>query len=416
MKPESAASKFVVLYARVSTARQAEMDLSIPDQLRQMRMWAQQSGYQVFREFKEPGASATDDKRPVFQEMLALATQKPAKFAAIIVYTLSRFYRDGIEFGVHERKLAKNKVKVISITQPTSDDPAGEMMRRVITMFDEHQSRENSKHTHRSMCENARQGFYNGSSAPFGYVTVTTDRQGARGRMKKRLQVDESESAIVRDIYRWYLHGLSGKTMGVKEIATHLNNTGRLMRGHPWRIQKVHSVLSSRAYLGEHVFNRRDSKSGEMRPPEEWITVHSDPIIDPLTFNQVAAIRSSRAPAKKPPRLVASPHVLTGVLKCACCGSAMTATTGKYGKYKYYKCSRRQSVSNNACQNKKQWPMEQFDDLILDYFCNVVLQPDRLNQLLALLRRKRPAVPRRQVKSEGVMQFGEAVAMNRCCG
>ena len=215
MKSESVASKFVVLYARVSTARQAEMDLSIPDQLRQMRMWAQQSGYQVFHEFIEPGASATDDKRPVFQEMLALAAQKPAKFAAIIVYTLSRFYRDGIEFGVHERKLAKNKVKVISITQPTSDDPAGEMMRRVITMFDEHQSRENSKHTHRSMCENARQGYYNGSSAPFGYSTVATDRQGARGRMKKRLKVDEAESAVVRDIYRWYLHGFNGKTMGV---------------------------------------------------------------------------------------------------------------------------------------------------------------------------------------------------------
>ena len=84
------------------------------------------------------------------------AMMKPSEFEVIIIHSLSRFFRDGIEFGVYERKLAKNKVKVISITQPTSDDSAGEMMRRIITMFDEHQSKEISKHVSRCMKENAR--------------------------------------------------------------------------------------------------------------------------------------------------------------------------------------------------------------------------------------------------------------------
>lgn len=69
---------------------------------------------------------------------------------------------DHIQSGVYERQLRKNDVAVISITQPTAEDAAGEMLRSVIRLFDEHQSRETSKHTHRSMCENARQGFYNG--------------------------------------------------------------------------------------------------------------------------------------------------------------------------------------------------------------------------------------------------------------
>ena len=34
----------VALYARVSTAKQAEKDLSIPDQLRQMREWCKRTG------------------------------------------------------------------------------------------------------------------------------------------------------------------------------------------------------------------------------------------------------------------------------------------------------------------------------------------------------------------------------------
>jgi site-specific DNA recombinase len=35
------------LYARVSTARQAEKELSIPDQLQQMRDWCERQGISV---------------------------------------------------------------------------------------------------------------------------------------------------------------------------------------------------------------------------------------------------------------------------------------------------------------------------------------------------------------------------------
>jgi len=53
----------VALYARVSTTKQAEKDLSIPDQLRQMRDWCKGQGLAVAMEYVEPGASATDDSR-----------------------------------------------------------------------------------------------------------------------------------------------------------------------------------------------------------------------------------------------------------------------------------------------------------------------------------------------------------------
>ena len=53
----------IAIYARVSTTRQAENDLSIPDQLRQLHEWAKANGHLVVQEYVEPGASATDDKR-----------------------------------------------------------------------------------------------------------------------------------------------------------------------------------------------------------------------------------------------------------------------------------------------------------------------------------------------------------------
>jgi len=326
----------VALYARVSTTRQAENDLSIPDQLRQMREWAKANGHLVVQEFVEPGASATDDKRPVFQQMINDALMKPPAFETIIIHSLSRFFRDGIEFGVYERKLAKNKVKVISITQPTSDDAAGEMMRRIICMFDEHQSKEISKHVSRAMKENARQGYFNGSRAPFGYCASSTEVAASRGRQKKKLVIENAEADVVRLAYRLYLDGLNGRSMGLKEIAKYLSEHGYLMRGKPWSIQKVHTLLSDTLYMGDYYFNVRDSKANKQRPPEEWVKTDIPAIVDAVIFERVRMVRESRAPGNGTaiPKAMSSPVLLAGIIKCGVCGHRMTLSTGKSGAYR----------------------------------------------------------------------------------
>ena len=377
----------VALYARVSTTRQADNDLSIPDQLRQMHKWAKVNGHIVVSEYIEPGASATDDKRPVFQQMMHDALMKPPAFDAIIVHSHSRFFRDGIEAGVHERKLKRNGVRLFSITQPTSDDASGELVRNIIRMFDGYQSQENAKHTSRAMKENARQGFFNGSLAPFGYMAISTDISGSRGRKKKKLAINEAEAGIVRMAYDLYLHGLNGQPMGVKEIAKHLTLKGLLMRGKPWRIQKMHDLLSDTLYMGEYYFNVRDSKANHNRPPEEWVKTDIPAIIDAATFERVRVKRESRSPSRIPPRRLSSPTLLTGLLKCGICGAGMTLATGKSGRYKYYKCLNRQSIGNHSCTSHN-LPMEKIDDLVLQRLADTIFAPDRLQDLMAELRKR----------------------------
>ena len=376
----------VALYARVSTTRQAENDLSIPDQLRQLNEWAKANGYLVVQEYVEPGASATDDKRPVFQKMIADAMMKPPAFDAIIIHSLSRFFRDGIEFGVYERKLAKNKVKVISVTQPTSDDAGGEMMRRIINLFDEHQSKEISKHVSRCMKENARQGFFNGSAPPFGYQAIVTDIAGSRGRHKKKLAINEAEAGIVRMAYDLYLNGHQGHEMGCKEIAKHFTEKGLLMRGNAWNIQKTHKLLSDTLYMGEYFTNIRDAKANTNRPSEEWVKTSIPAIVDAATYERVREKREARAPAKTPPRVTNSPILLTGLIKCVC-GASMTLATGKSGRYKYYKCTRRQNKGNHACTSAN-LPMEKIDALVLEQLAQKVFAKERLQTLMAELRKR----------------------------
>jgi DNA invertase Pin-like site-specific DNA recombinase len=69
-----AAAVRAALYLRVSTGRQADNDLSIPDQRRQAKANCASRGWEIAADYVEPGASATDDRRPEFQRMIDAAT------------------------------------------------------------------------------------------------------------------------------------------------------------------------------------------------------------------------------------------------------------------------------------------------------------------------------------------------------
>ena len=75
------------LYLRVSTARQAEHDVSIPDQRKQGEAYCAARGYQLVETFVEAGASATNDRRPEFQRMIEAGTAKPAAFEVVVVHS-----------------------------------------------------------------------------------------------------------------------------------------------------------------------------------------------------------------------------------------------------------------------------------------------------------------------------------------
>jgi len=175
--------------------------------------------------------------------------------------------------------------------------------------------------------------------------------------------------------------------MGGKEIAKYLTQKGLLMRGKPWRIQKLHALLSDTLYMGDYYFNVIDSKAGKKRPPNEWVKTDIPAIVDASTFEQVRAKREQRAPSKTPPRITSSPTLLTGLLKCGLCGGSMTLVTGKSGRYRYYKCTRRNNQGNHACSSAN-IPMEMLDDLVLHRLADKVFTPIRLHDMMIGLRQR----------------------------
>lgn len=67
---------------------------------------------------------------------------------------VDRLFPDAFGLEMYIRRLAKHGVRLASITQELGDDPPQVMMRQVLALFDEYQSRENAKHVPRAMKEN----------------------------------------------------------------------------------------------------------------------------------------------------------------------------------------------------------------------------------------------------------------------
>jgi site-specific DNA recombinase len=384
------------LYLRVSTGRQADSDLSIPDQRRQAKGYCASRGWEIVADYVEPGASATDDRRPEFQRMIDAATVKPPAFDVILVHSFSRFFRDQFQLEFYVRRLAKNGVRLASITQELGDDPMSNMIRQIMALFDEYQSKENAKHTLRAMKENARQGFWNGALPPIGYRIVEADEQRGH-RTKKTLEIDPVQAETVRLIYRLAREGNgSSGSMGVKSIAKHLNESGiRTRDGGRWGVDAVHKVLTRTTYVGRHRFNTKYWKTRERKPEAEVIEMAVPPIIEAAEFEVVQTLLKTRCPALTAPRVVSGPTLLTGICFCATCGGAMTLRTGKSGRYKYYTCSTKARQGETGCKGRTV-PMEKLDSVVAEHIEQRLLQPKRLEQILsAVLHRRMERAERR---------------------
>jgi len=381
------------LYMRVSTGRQAEHDLSIPDQQNQLRSWCGANGHQIVLEFIEAGASASDDRRPVFQQMIERACDGERAFDLIVVHSYSRFFREAFDQEFYLRKLAKHGVRVVSVTQPVGDEaePVHAMMRKVIALFDEYQSKENAKHVIRSMKENARQGFWNGATCPLGYKLVEAERRGAK--IKKRLAIDPVEADTVRLIYKLYLQG-DGESgaLGVKEVVKWLNVRGyRNRNGNTFGVGSLHKTLTNTVYIGRWKFNQKSSRTGQRKSEEEIVEIAVPAIIEIDLFERVQNQLRARSPKVTAPRITTGPILLTGLAICASCRGGMMLRTGtsRSGKiYRYYTCGNCATKGKTACKGRS-IQMDKLDRLITDHLSRRLFEPERLSEMITSLASRR---------------------------
>ncbi len=360
--------KTAIIYARVSTARQAEDELPIAGQIDRCRAKAEDLGANVVRVFSDEGISGQDDNRPAFQGAIAYSEAfSPSYF---ITWSTSRFARNKVDAGLYKRRLDRCGTEIVYLSTPIDrGSHGGWVLEGVLELFDEFYSRQVSADTMRSMMKNARDGYWNGGVSSFGFKPEI-DRDNKK---RKRLRPDESEVGVVRRIFEMRLEG-----HGIRNIAATLNREYLLNRGKPWSKSSVSAVLRNEAVIGRTVFGRKDRASGRDRPREEWIIVEShDPIISIDVWERVQMLMGDSAfSAGGTPK---SHFVFTGILRCGACGSSMQMETasGRSKYYHYYNC---RSFQRTGQCSARRISAPEFDQFLVNEIMANLLTPKNLRQ------------------------------------
>lgn len=331
-----------VIYARFSSSAQREA--SIEQQVTVCKQFAAREGYNIVQIYSDRALTGRTDRRPQFLQMIKDARE--GRFQAVLVYALDRFSRDKYDSARYKHELRDCGVRVVSATEPISDNASGILVESVFEGLAAYYSAELAQKIRRGYEDNARKCLASGSIA-YGF------RRSADGHYE--IMPDEAE--IVREIFRRVDAGES-----YADICRDLNQRGiKTRRGVPWNKSSFGTILHNQRYIGTYI--------SKYHVQEDAIPM----IVDKDLFFQVQKVTESRI-AVGPRRKKSAFYSLTGKLFCGLCGRGMTGISGtsKSGKiYYYYSCRNRECDQGNRSR-------DQLEDAICRGIWDDVLSDDAI--------------------------------------
>ncbi len=314
--------KIGALYIRVSTDKQEELS---PDaQIREGKAFAQKNHIAIPDEyiFRDDGISGRKaQKRPAFQQLIGLAKSKEHPIDCIIVWKFSRFARNQEESIVYKSLLQKNKVDVLSVSEPLIDGPFGSLIERIIEWMDEYYSIRLSGEVVRGMTENAMRGKYQ-SAPPLGY------KAAGNGLPPKK---DPDTLPIVTYIVKSFLD----ENMTPRAIALHLNAMGyRSKHGNLFDARAVRYILSNPFYAGKNRWNysgrNRVLKSSEsvIYADGKWDPLYSMETYDLIKKKLQEFDSTNLRNGRRMNDSGSYKHWLSGLIVCSACGKTLANTGG----------------------------------------------------------------------------------------
>lgn len=363
--------KRAVIYARVSTQRQADDGVSMDSQIEQCRIKAETLGATVDQVFRDDGVSGRTDNRPGFQAALAYCAAHRVSY--FVCWSTSRFGRNLEDALKNANQLREWGTKPAYVHQDIDlETDAGWMLGVMTGMMDEIYSRNVARDTLRSMITASREGYFVGGRAPFGY---RIERVGKRSK----LAIDEDQAAIVRRMFALALE----EGLGAQAIALRLNAAGLTRGAKGWGKSSVAMILGNPSYAGQRLFNQVQRKSRDAKPAGDVVRVASHPaVVSMEDFERVQTMMKERVPHEQggTPR---SAFAFTGLLRCGVCDQPLQIRngTGRNGTlYSYYACLAHKSGKARCCL--KAVKAEAFDGWMLDELMGKVLTPAVVQKVL----------------------------------
>lgn len=382
----------VAIYARKSKATKKGESISNQIELCKKYFTNTTNEDVNFLIYEDEGWSGGNINRPQFTKMMNDAKLK--RFTALICYRLDRIARNVADFSSTYKVLEENNIAFISITEQFDTSTImGRAMINISATFAQIERETIAERIKDNMLELSRTGRWLGGTPPLGFKSVQITENNKK---MYKLEIVEDEIETVRLIYSLYPQYKSTVPIARYLVSNHIKgkNGGDFSRNTVLQILKnpVYCVSDSDAIkyfeskgstlnctesneYGLMVYNKRKGGKKE-NPVDEWIiaTGKHPGIISGAEWVNCQNILEEIKSKSSPRKATGNKFLLSGLLKCARCGSSMCSwsRTNKGIYYRSYRCELKNRAANRC--DSKMVNAEDLETFIIELCKNINLE------------------------------------------
>ena len=340
----------VALYLRLSKDDGQDESTSVTNQRKILMEYVEEffdEPHVIVDEYTDDGETGTDIARPGFQRMMA--DVEAGKINCIIVKDLKRFMRNHAYQGFYlEQVFPEYGIRFITL-----DDPRLDTYRNPNAVYgfdvpmhgimNDRFAQGTSEAVKRTFATKWRRGEFAGAFCAFGYAKDPAN--------KNKLIIDEEAAEVVRDIFKWFLSGMSKGAIARRLNEFKIPNPARYKRLHGvnyhspttkmndglWSRETIAVILANEAYIGVMVQGKQRVVSYKIHekvpaPKEKWVRVPGamPAIIEKDVFDSVQALLSRDTKVQNKSDKVA---LFAGFIRCYDCNKAMRRNQSKQNYY-----------------------------------------------------------------------------------
>ncbi len=369
------------LYTRVSTSIQVD-GYSLDAQREKLRKYAEYEDMAIAGEYSDEGFSGKNIQgRLEFQRMLNDIQDNKDGVAYVLVFKLSRFGRNAADVLNSLQLMQDFGVNLICVEDGIdSSKDSGKLMISVLSAVAEIERENIRTQTMAGREQKAREGKWNGGFAPYGY------------RLENgKMLIAEDEVDVIRAIYDRYIH----TNDGVSGVAKHLNSHGytKKLRQNGtipgFSANFVKDVLDNPIYMGKIAYGRRRTEKKLGTRNEMHIVEQSEfpiydgqheAIISEEDWNLAHEKRKINAYRREKIHDPSHAHILSGILKCPCCGKSLYGNISKaHSKDKktryYYYCKNTVTPTGHSCTFRVNLEQTEINDMVAAIVSAMVNNP-----------------------------------------
>ena len=283
-------------YVRQSDEREDKEDISEQTQLTKIQQFCDFNDWElvaVFRDIDYSGFRISYTKRPGLMDSMKYLTEN-SDVRKFVSFNLSRLTRRKKDFTLIQESLNHLNVDICSTAENLDfGSPTGRLVANILVNFNEYYSDNLSDVTSDNKKTNAEKGRWNGGPMPYGLI-----------KRKEYISLNGGKGDTVIKMFQMAKEGkgpfIIKKWLNEKGIKT---ETGKL-----WSQRRVRYVLTNETYAGMQLW---DGVYYPLLNAETAVSWDDFLYIQDTLFGKEKAWRGKER------------QLLTGILRCGCCGSKM---------------------------------------------------------------------------------------------